>query len=48
MATTDNTITVPQAPPKPIRAPVIPTKMEPDRKKKHPRQDKHKKLPIAE
>lgn len=35
--------------PKPFtRAPIPAPRMEPDRKKQHPRQDKHKKPPIDE
>ena len=41
----ENKLVVPASKPKPIRAPVIPTMVEQDKKKKHPRQDKHKKLP---
>jgi len=35
--------------PKPFtREPIPAPRVEPDRKKKHPRQEKHKKLPVAE
>lgn len=40
-------ITVPVKPPV-NRTPIPAPRVEPDRKKKHPRQDKHKKLPVDE